>query len=185
MPSRHPIPPDYAVVQIDTKWYPLHVERYYTAHAPAGTVHLVPYHSINSAHEFENILYARREDAVRYVQEQAQEDERSGRAVWASLLAKSFSERCVEYLAEIEAITGHSPKIYQWERVTIQTRDYTCCCGRYHVGLHYRAETPEDALREAAEDVYRRRCACTATSAAEYQARVNGAEERPTKEGRN
>ncbi len=177
MSSRSTIPHGYAVVQLDDKqWYPLEVTRYYGPRFPDGTISLSSCMELNQDNEVREVTYARREDALHYVQQQALHDERNERQKWERITIESdiYPERCVHSLALIEEITGHTPVVRRWtQNVNVEIALYQCSCGKYHRPYwDYSQVTIEDALQRAAEYVYEHRCPCTATTAHEYEQRV-------------
>ncbi len=176
MSSRPAIPHGYAVVQLDDKqWYPLEVTRYYSAANPDGNIALSSYREPNEDKEFRDVRFAHREDALRYVQQRASNDESNERRKWESISIESdlYPEQCVHALTLIEEITGHPPKVRRWlHSVYVEIPSYPCSCGKYHLSYWDSSQiTIEDALQRAAEYVYEHRCSCTATSAHEYEQR--------------
>ncbi len=177
MPTRQTLPHGYAVVQLDDKqWYPVHVTHYYDPHNPDGTISLSSCLEMNQEKEFRDVRYARREDALHYVQQQALNDEHNERHKWERVTIESdlYPERCVHALALIEEITGHTPTVRRWtHNVNVEIPSYKCSCGKYHRSYWDDSqETIEDALQRAAEYLYEHRCCCTTTSVHEYEQRV-------------
>ncbi len=177
MSTRQTIPHGYAVVQLaDKQWYPVQVTRFYDGKYPSGTISLSSCKELDQDNEVQDVAYARREDALQYVQQQALNEEGYERQNWERVTVESnvYPERCVHYVALIEEITGHVPTVRLWmHEVNIEISYYQCSCKTYHSFYwDYSQMTIEDALQRAAEYVYEHRCPCTATTTYEYEQRI-------------
>src|SRR5579859_4792250 len=111
--TRLALPEGYGVAQLDDKqWYPLKIDRYYSADYPDGTTHP----ETIWGEENQDLRYRRREDAVQVCWQLAQEEEERKCRKWEQLAQQSevYPDRCVHYQDIIEETTGRTPLVYHW-----------------------------------------------------------------------
>jgi hypothetical protein len=151
--SRLTLPEGYGVAQFDDKrWYPIKIERWYDAERPEGSLFVDTFLS--------DLNYSHREEATRQCWEHAHREERRQRRDWENRAQQSnvYPERCAHYLEIIEELTGQEPRIVCWRwdtEVTVAVHPRCCFrCDSFHSLVLVSALTIEDALEEAAQQVY-------------------------------
>lgn len=156
------LPPDYGVVHLDGEWYPIKIEKFY----PREFLTLDPIFddNINDAH------FSRRQEAIEACLHHECEEARRKQIDWLRLAVTSnaYPDRCAHYVDEIQAITGKTPYIsydygscpYSSSTMVHVLTSWCPHCGAWQEGTRVYALTIDEALAQAAQEVYESRCRC-------------------------
>jgi hypothetical protein len=166
--ARHEKPPEgFAVAHLpDGRYYPLRVERCYSAQHPDGMLTLYP-HSGRKGDD--TASFALRGEALTFCRELAALNAEAQRGHFEHMAVESdcYPERCAWYRDLIEEVTGNPPQIIRWHRcIWVIVPGYFCpTCGLSHESIcRAIALTVEEALAQAAEAVYAKYTCCCASS---------------------
>lgn len=155
----------YSVIQLeDRHWYPVHVNRFYSANAPDGTVSLdlLPPSSMSETYDV-YIHYSRRSEAIKHCQRLTARDEEYEQSRWVHLTIESnlYPERCSHYIDLITQIAGQAPDIFRYtSHVSVYTPSFYCSRGELHHWHQAQSDTIEDALEQATNLLYAEGCTC-------------------------
>jgi hypothetical protein len=176
--ARHERPPEgFAIAELpDGRYYPLVVERFYSADHPDGML-LLYTHIERKGDDIAS--FALRGDALAFCKGMAEINAALewGRFEHVAVESDCYPERCAWYRDLIEEVTGSPPQIIRWYRcIWVTVLGYFCpACGLYHESVCTTvALTIEEALAQAADAVYARHTRCCAYAAAEEGAYLEG-----------
>ena len=136
--ARHEKPPEgFAVAHLpDGRYYPLRVERCYSAQHPDGMLTLYP-HSGRKGDD--TASFALRGEALTFCRELAALNAEAQRGHFEHMAVESdcYPERCAWYRDLIEEVTGNPPQIIRWHRcIWVIVPGYfcpTCGCAPFYV----------------------------------------------------
>jgi hypothetical protein len=160
MSLKKELPEGYAVAYGEGRWYPLVMERFYSAEYPNGYPMFETFYSDG----FNTLSFRTQHEAIVHCQQDAEINESAARCCWEQMATESdvYPDHCAHYVDVIEQVTGHEPVItHGWHKVFVFTiSDYCHSCRSIKPRATAIAPLIEDALAEVAERVYAERCQC-------------------------
>ena len=173
------LPQGYTVAQLDDKqWYPIEISRYYSADTPEGSLHFSTMVGWKGNEVQREMHFQRRHEAVAFCQQEARSQQEKEVHQWQRLTMKSdaYPDRCIHYIDLITEITGYAPIIhrslsyYDPSYISVYVRSWRCSCNWHTVDLVENNLCIEDALEDAANNVYASYQACQCSLAEQEHA---------------